>query len=141
MKQIMDTVEGETWEHMQDDLISWLPELKVHCMNDMACVDMFLFLSITSVQGFTCWMQYYFLKSGLDAVYLMQWRSHGQSTYPKMVTDCGVQNQIRSDNAPKFKGNIGWRIFGIIKSSQHLQKHTIQTRIPMNIEEVLLMQL
>jgi hypothetical protein len=22
MKQIMDTVEGETWEHMQDDLIS-----------------------------------------------------------------------------------------------------------------------
>jgi hypothetical protein len=69
--QMVDTVEAETREHMQDHLVSRLPELKVHCVNNTACVDTF-FSSITSVQGFTCWTQYYFLKSGFDVVYLMQ---------------------------------------------------------------------
>jgi hypothetical protein len=68
--QMVDTVEAETREHMQDHLVSRLPELKVHRVNDTACVDTF-FSSITSVRGFTCWTQYYFLKSGFDAVYLM----------------------------------------------------------------------
>jgi hypothetical protein len=77
---------------------------KVHCVNDTACVDMF-FSSITSVQGFTCWTQYCFLKSSFDAVYLMRQRSQGPSTLPKMVTNCGAPNEIRSDNEPKFKGH------------------------------------
>jgi hypothetical protein len=68
--QMVDTVEEETQEHMQDHLVSQLPELKVHHVNDTACVDTF-FSSTTSAQGFTCWTQYYFLKSGFDAVYLM----------------------------------------------------------------------
>jgi hypothetical protein len=60
----------ETREHMLDLLVSRLLELKVHCVNDTACVNIF-FSSITSVWGFTCWTQYYFLKSGFDVVYLM----------------------------------------------------------------------
>jgi hypothetical protein len=70
MTQMVDTDEAETQEHMQDHLVSRLPELKVHRINDSACVDTF-FSSITSVWGFTCWTQYYFLKSGFDVVYLM----------------------------------------------------------------------
>jgi hypothetical protein len=41
MMQMVDTVEAETWEHMRDHLVLRLPELKVHCINDTACVDMF----------------------------------------------------------------------------------------------------
>jgi transposase InsO family protein len=125
MTQMVDTVEAETWEHMRDQFISHmrdhfvsrLPELKVHRVNDMACVDTF-FSSITSVWGFTCWTQYYFLKSSFDAVYLMRRRSQGPSTLPKMVTDCGAPNQIRSDNGPKFKGQT-WMTY--------LRKHQIQS--------------
>jgi hypothetical protein len=102
---------------MRDPLVSPLPELTVHCANDTACVDMF-FSSITSVWGFTCWTQYYFLKSSFDVVYLMQQRSQGPLTLPKMVTDCGAPNQIRSDNAPKFKG-CTWMTY--------LWKHQIQS--------------
>jgi hypothetical protein len=115
--QMVDTVEAETWDNMRDHVVSRLPELKVHHVNDTACVDTF-FSSITSVQGFTCWTQYYFLKSGFDAVYLMRRRSQGPSTLPKMVTNCGAPNQIRSDNAPKFKG-CTWMTY--------LWKHQIQS--------------
>ena len=115
--QMVDTVEAETREHMRDHLVSRLPELNVHRINDTACVDTF-FSSITSVRGFTCWTQYYFLKSGFDAVYLMRRRSQGPSTLPKMVTDCGAPNQIRSDNAPEFKGRT-WMTY--------LRKHQIQS--------------
>ncbi len=70
------------------------------------------FSSITSVQGLTCWKQYYFL------VYLMQQRSQGPLTLPKLVTNCGAPNQLRSDNAPKFKGRT-WMTY--------LWKHQIQS--------------
>jgi hypothetical protein len=40
----------------------------------------------------------------------MRQRSQGPSTLPKMVTDCGAPNQIRSDNAPEFKGRT-WSFF------------------------------
>jgi hypothetical protein len=66
--QMVDTAEAETREHMQDHLVSRLPELKVHRVNDTACVDTF-FSSITSVRGLTCWTQYYFLKSSFDVVH------------------------------------------------------------------------
>jgi hypothetical protein len=103
MTQMVDTVEAEMQEHMQDHLVLQLPELKVHRVNHTACVNTF-FSSITSVWGFTCWTQYYFLKSGFDAVYLMQQRSQGPLTFRKMVTNCGAPNQM-SDNAPEFKGH------------------------------------
>jgi hypothetical protein len=83
----------------------------------MACVDTF-FSSITSVLGFTCWTQYYFLKSSFDAVYLMRWRSQGPSTLLKIVTNCGAPNHIRSYNVPKFKGQT-WMTY--------LRKHWIQS--------------
>jgi hypothetical protein len=76
-------------------------------------------------------------------VYLMWWKSQGPLTLLKMVPDCGApKNQIRSDNAPEFKGRtwMTWPIFRNIKASQPLQKHTIQTRILVNIAEVLLRQ-
>jgi hypothetical protein len=115
--QMVDTVEAETWGHMWDHLVSWLPELKLNHVNDTACDHMF-FSSITSVWGFTCWTPYYFLKSGFDVVYLMRWRSQGPSTLLKMVTNCGASSQMRSDNAPEFKGHT-WMTY--------LWKHQIQS--------------
>jgi hypothetical protein len=70
MTQMVPTVEAETWEIMRDHLMSRLPELKIHCINDTCYVDTFFSL-ITSVRGFTCWTQYSFKRSGYDAVYLM----------------------------------------------------------------------
>jgi hypothetical protein len=62
---MVPTVEAETCEVMQDHLMSRLPELKLQQVNDTCYVDTF-FLSVKSVKGFTCWMQYSFKKSGYD---------------------------------------------------------------------------
>jgi hypothetical protein len=98
--------------------MSRLPELKLRRVNDTCYVDTF-FLSVKSVCGFTCWTQYSFKKSGYDAAYLMQRRSQGPSTLPKMVTDCGAPSLIKSDNAPEFKGKT-W--------VDYLRKHQIPSQ-------------
>jgi hypothetical protein len=41
---MVDKVEAETQEPIQDHLVSWLLELKVHNMNDTACVNSYILL-------------------------------------------------------------------------------------------------
>jgi hypothetical protein len=48
MTQMVPTVEAETCKIMRDHLMSRLPKLKLHHVNDTCYVDMF-FSSITSV--------------------------------------------------------------------------------------------
>ena len=100
--QLVPTVETESREHTRDHLLTHIPELKHQRINDTACCDTF-FSSIPSVQGFTCWTQYSFLRSGLDWVYLMQRRSQYIPTLQQMIMDCGIPHTIHSDNAPEFK--------------------------------------
>ena len=100
--QFVPTVEAESREHMQDHLLTRLLELKHQHINDTVCCDTF-FSSIPSVQGFTCWTQYSFLRSGLDWVYLMRQWSQYLPTLQRMLVDCGVPHTIHSDNAPEFK--------------------------------------
>ena len=100
--QLVPTVEVESREHMQDHLLTLIPELKHWRINDTACCDTF-FSSIPSVRGFTCWTQYSFLRSGLDRVYLMQRRSQYLPTLQRMIMDCGIPHTIHSDNTPGSK--------------------------------------
>ena len=102
--QFVPTVEVESREHMQDHLITRLPELKHRRINDTACCDTF-FSSIPSVRGFTCWMQYLFLRSGLDRVYLMRQWSQYLPTLQQILVDRCVPHTIHSDNAPEFKSD------------------------------------
>ncbi len=64
------------------------------------------------------WTHYTFLKSGYDAVYLMQWFSQNPLTLPQIVTEYGTHNVIKSDSAPEFKGKT-WM--------NYLRKHQIQS--------------
>lgn len=57
-----------------------------------------------SVRGFTCWNLFAFKRTGLDMVCLMRRRSQSPTTFPRMITDCGVPTMIKTDNAPEFKG-------------------------------------
>ena len=100
--QLVPVVGAESREHMRDHLLTRIPELKHRCINDTVCCDMF-FSSIPSVQGFTCWTQYSFLRSGLDRVYLMWRRSQYLLMLQWMIVDCGIPHTIHSDNAPEFK--------------------------------------
>ena len=100
--QFVPMVEVESQEHMQDHLLTHLPELKHRHINDTACCDTF-FSSIPSVRGFTCWTQYSFLCSGLDRVYLMRRRSQYLPMLQQMLVDCGIPHTIHSDNTPEFK--------------------------------------
>ena len=102
--QFVPTVEAESREHMQNHLLTRLPELKHRCINDTARCDTF-FSSIPSVRGFTCWTQYLFLHSGLDQVYLMRRRSQYLPALQWMLVDCGVPHTIHLDNAPEYKSD------------------------------------
>lgn len=101
--QMVPTVEAETREIMRDHFQTRLPELRLRRVNDTCYVDTF-FSSVKSVRGYTCWTQYSFAKSGLDAVYLMRRRSQGPSTLPELITEYGAPNVMKSDNAPEFHG-------------------------------------
>jgi hypothetical protein len=101
--QLAPSVEAETREIMRDHFQTRLPELKVRRVNDVCYVDTF-FSSITSVRGFTCWNLFCFKRTGLDVAYLMRRRAQSPPTLARMITDCGAPRQIKSDNAPEFKG-------------------------------------
>ena len=101
--QLVPSVEAETREIMRDHFQTRLPELKVRRVNDVCYVDTF-FSSIMSVRGFTCWNLFCFKRTGLDVAYLMRRRAQSPPTLARMITDCGAPRQIKSDNAPEFKG-------------------------------------
>ena len=107
--QMVPTVKAETREHMCDHIVTCLPELKHRRVPDTVCCDTF-FSSITSVRGFNCWIQYSFVKSGLDKVYLMRRHSQALPTLQKLVAECGIPHTIHSDNAPEFKSD-NWNKF------------------------------
>jgi len=101
--QLVPTVEAETREIMRDHFQTRLPELKMRRISDRCFTDTF-FSSLKSIRGYTCFQLYAFETSGLDVPFLMRRRSQSPSTLEDLLREVGAPFEMKSDNAPEFKG-------------------------------------
>jgi len=100
---MVPTVEAETCEIMCDHFQTCIPELKMRHISDHCFTDTF-FSSVKSIHGYTCFQLYAFEKSGLDVPFLMRRQSQSPSTLEDLLCDVGAPFEMKSDNAPEFKG-------------------------------------
>jgi len=114
--QIMPTVEAETCKIMHNHFQTWFPEFKMWHISDQCFTDTF-FSSVKFIHGYTSFQLCAFEKSGLMCHFSWITDPQSLSTLENPFRNVGAPLDMKSDNAPDFKGksllsNLWHAIFG-----------------------------